>query len=107
MKSYDIDKIIPESPNDMEVADTLRLQLGDVSRDTLFPEERVVIDAWIFSYCMGNGLETIMVNSQFNEIANGFNALTQLDDPRLHEFVSSITNVFRRHGFDPTTPEGL
>ena len=107
MIRYDIDEIIAASPNDMEVADTLELNFKNVPREELYPEERVVIDAWKFDYCMGNQLQTMVDHQQFDEIVNGFAALLNLDDPFLHEFVASMRTALKSNGIDPSTPEGF
>jgi hypothetical protein len=91
---YDIETLLEGNDGPAKLLFCLRETLSPHDRNELFQEEKVILDAWTFDSSFGNGINDLLVNENYDTIANGFSAMRRLELPRLNEFVSALESVF-------------
>ncbi len=107
MLKYDIGKLISEHSQAEKLLFALWEILAPCPPEFLNAEERTVLDAWILDSYLGNGINNVLVNENYDEIANGLKALRLLEAPRLLEFSVAVENVFRCHSIEYGSEDGI
>lgn len=104
---YDIDQIRAAAGSPAKALYSLWEALVRADRDVWLPDEEVIVDSWAFDSTMGNGINDLIANENYDVIANGLKSLAALDNHRVAEFVRTILQVFREHGIEATSAEGI
>lgn len=82
-------------------------EVSQYDRSALSEEERVVLDAWSFDSTFGNGIYDLIVNENYDVIANGFRAMRAFGVRRLCEFVAAVESAFAVYGVDCSSGNNL
>lgn len=101
---YDIDLIRAEAGSPAKVLYRIWETLISTNRETWHLAERVLVDSWAFDSTMGNGINDLISNENYDIIANGLASLKFLQRTRLTELAAEIERVFR--GYDIAVTSG-
>lgn len=103
--NYDINCIIRDNISPAEKLFHLSEILSNFPYESLFPEEKVVLDAWNFDSKYGNGINDLIVNENYSEIVNGLAAIRLLNVDKLNIFKNSVEMVLHRYGINCNSEE--
>lgn len=98
--SYDVIAMLEAAASPAKLLFSMWEYLSPCDYSKLYEEERVVLDAWNFDSALGNGINDLIANENYDVLANGVRAMRLLGLPRLGEFVDTLERTFREFGID-------
>lgn len=104
---YDIDLIRAEAGSPAKVLYRIWETLISTDRETWYPTERVLVDSWAFDSTMGNGINDLISNENYDVIAYGLASLKLLRQTKLTELAAEIERVFRRYNIAITNGDSV
>ncbi|RYD38714.1 MAG: hypothetical protein EOP86_00070 [Verrucomicrobiaceae bacterium] len=105
--SYDIVSLVETSGTPGELLFSIWEKLSPAFCTELVDEEKVILDAWNFDSTFGNGINDLLVNENYDVIANGFRAMRVLAVPRLLEFTEVMESIFGLFGINCASGDDL